>query len=293
MSLLLDAFLISILYAAFFSLMALGLNLMFGVMRVVNLAHGEFVAIGSYAAIYLYSYFAFNPVISLAIIVPLFLLIGFPLYFLLVPRLQKSDDPEMNSFILFFGLAFFIEGIAVLEFGSTPRTLSFSSFRPLHVAFLGATIPFAWIVIAAVSLVFIVFSYLLIYRTGFGLQVRALMANRYEAIANGVNVNLVSSVIFSLSIALAAVAGVFSSLISFATTPDIGSTYTLISFAVIIIGALGNPLATVVGGIVFAFAYGYADIYIPQLSSIIPFLLLLIIILVKPAGLLGRLPREF
>ncbi|MBX8632138.1 MAG: branched-chain amino acid ABC transporter permease [Thermoplasmata archaeon] len=293
MSLFADAFLTSLLYAAFFSLMALGLNLMFGVMRIVNLAHGEFIMMGSYAAIFLYSSYGLNPLVSLLVIIPLFTAVGMPLYFLLVPRLQRSDDPEMNSFILFFGLSFLMEGMAVQLFGNTPETLPFSSFRPLRISVSGITLPFAWVVVALVSALFVLLIYLLIYRTTFGLQTRALMINRDEAVANGVSVSFVSSVIFSLSIMLAAVAGAFSSLISLPTTPDVGSAFTLISFAVIIIGALGNPAATVAGGIVFAFAYGYSDLYLPQWAGVVPFILLVLIILARPEGLLGRASREF
>jgi branched-chain amino acid transport system permease protein len=293
MSLFLDAFVTSILYAAFFSIAALGLNLVFGVMRIVNLAHGEFLVMGSYLAIALADSYGFNPVVSLAVVVPVFLAIGLLLYFPLVPRLQKSGDPEMSSFILFFGVSYAMEGLAVQLFGVSYQSLQYNLFKPVHVEILGSTIPTAWVVTAAVSVAALILVYFYLYRTGLGLQTRALMINRDEAMANGVNINAVSAIAFGFSIALAASAGVFSSFISFPTSPSIGDTFTLVSFAIIIIGALGNPLATVVGAVVFAFAYGYTEIYAANWSSIVPFIILIAVILARPQGLLGRKAREF
>lgn len=293
MSLFVDAFVTAMLYAAFFSLAALGLNLVFGVMRIVNLAHGEFLVMGSYLAIALATHYGFNPVMSLAVIIPLFFAIALLLYYPLVPKLQKSEDPEMSSFILFFGVSFAMEGIAVQLFGVNYETISYSLFKPLHMDILGSTVPTAWVVTAGVSVAALVCMYLYLYRTKIGLQTRALMINKEEAMANGISVNRVSSIAFGLSIALAASAGAFSSLISYPTYPSIGDTFTLVSFAIIIVGALGDPLATVIGALVFAFAYGYTDIYIPNWSAIVPFIILIAVILVRPQGILGRKAREF
>lgn len=293
MSLFVDAFVTSMLYAAFFSLAALGLNLVFGVMRIVNLAHGEFMVMGSYLAIALAIHYGFNPVLSLVVVVPLFFAIGLLLYYPLVPRLQRSDDPEMSSFILFFGVSFAMEGLAVQFFGNNYQEMNYALFRPLHLSVLNSTVPTAWVVTAVVSVAAIVAVYFYLYRTGLGLKTRALMINRDEAMANGVNINHVSAIAFGFSIALAAAAGSFSSLISYPTSPSIGDTFTLISFAIIIIGALGNPLATVLGAVVFAYAYGYTDIYLPNWSSIVPFIILIAVILARPQGLLGRKAREF
>ena len=186
MQLFLDALITSLIYSAFFSLAALGLNLIFGVMRIVNLAHGQFIVLGSYAAILLLSTYSVNPLMALLFIVPVFFLTGIPLYYLLVPRLRKSGDPEMSSFILFFGLSFVMEGLAIQFFGVDYRTLPYSAFRPLHVSIAGSTVPFAWIVTAAVSVFFILVIYVYLYHTRLGLQTRALMINREEAAANGV-----------------------------------------------------------------------------------------------------------
>ena len=293
MSLFVSAFVTSMLYAAFFSIAALGLNLVFGVMRIVNLAHGDFIAMGSYLAIALAASFGLNPLVSLGAIIPLFFILGIGLYFLLVPRLQKSQDPEMSSFILFFGVSFIIEGIAVDLFGDTYQTLPYSLFSPLHVTIFGSITPTAWVVTALVSVAALVLVYFYLYRTRLGLQTRGIMMNREEAMANGVPINRVSAIAFGFSLALAASAGAFSSLISYPTFPTVGADFTLVSFAIIIIGSLGDPLATIVGAVVFAYAYGYMNIYESNWAALVPFVILIAVILVRPQGLLGRKVREF
>src|SRR5260221_14343825 len=94
-----------VLFGLYFSLVGIGLNLVFGVMRIVNLAHGDFLMLGAFLAFWLFTLFAINPVPAIVIAFALFGIIGLPLYYLLVPRLLKARDPEMLSFILFFGLS--------------------------------------------------------------------------------------------------------------------------------------------------------------------------------------------
>src|SRR5215469_9207856 len=94
-----------LLFGLYFSLVGLGLNLVFGVMRIVNLAHGDFLMLGAFLAFWLFNLFAFNPLVTIPIAFALFLVLGWPLYYLLVPRLLAARDPEMLSIILFFGLS--------------------------------------------------------------------------------------------------------------------------------------------------------------------------------------------
>ena len=101
---LLYSVLAGVLFGLYFSLIGLGLNLVFGVMRLVNLAHGDFLMLGAFLAFWLFALFAVNPIPVLPIAFAAFVAVGLPLYYLLVPRLLKAKDPEMLSFILFFGL---------------------------------------------------------------------------------------------------------------------------------------------------------------------------------------------
>ena len=112
-----------LLFGLYFSLIGLGLNLVFGVMRIVNLAHGDFLMLGAFLAFWLFTLFALNPVPAIVIAFLVFASVGLPLYYLLVPRLLRAKDPEMLSFILFFGLSQVIEAVTTIAFGTSERSI--------------------------------------------------------------------------------------------------------------------------------------------------------------------------
>ena len=112
-----------LLFGLYFSLIGLGLNLVFGVMRIVNLAHGDFLMLGAFLAFWLFTLFAINPGSGDRDAFVGFVLVGWPLYYLLVPRLLRAKDPEMLSFILFFGLSQVIEAVTTIAFGTSERSI--------------------------------------------------------------------------------------------------------------------------------------------------------------------------
>src|SRR4029077_6127479 len=118
---LLYSVLAGVLFGLYFSLIGLGLNLVFGVMRIVNLAHGDFLMLGAFLAFWLLALFAVNPIPVLPIVFAVFVAVGLPLYYLLVPRLLKAKDPEMLSFI--FGLSQVIEAVTTIAFGTSERSI--------------------------------------------------------------------------------------------------------------------------------------------------------------------------
>lgn len=293
MNLAMDAFVSSIILTTYFSFLALGMNLIFGVMRIVNLAHGNFIMLGSYVAIVLFSSLRWNPVMSLIVVAPLFFAISLPLYYILVPRLLKGSDPEISSFILFFGIAYIIQAIAISIFGQNFYSIPLSVFHHNNVSIAGAIIPYSWVIISIVSIVGILLLYVYLYHTKIGLSTRALMVNREEAQASGINIHFISAIAFAISIALVASSGAFSSVMLFATTPNIGDILTITAFSIVIIGSLGKPIATVAGGAVYAFAYEFTSVYSPTWAGLVPFVILIIVILIRPYGIFGGRAREF
>lgn len=291
-SLINDALVLSLLLTAYFSAMGLGLNLIFGVMRVVNLAHGALFMMGSFLAVSLYTLYKLNPAESLSIVIPAFALIAVPLYFAFVPKLSKSGDPEIASFVLFFGVAYVIQSLALSIYGTTYYSVPESSYHAGAVRILGYSIPFSYFVAAIFSVACIAFVYYYLYRTRIGLSTRALMDNRNAAVVSGVNVSLISTIVFAISVAIVAATGVFSSQVLFSTSQDIGDVITVTSFSIIIIGGLGKPLATLAGGAVYAFAYEFSSIYLQNWVNVIPFLILIVVIILRPAGVFGVKARE-
>jgi branched-chain amino acid transport system permease protein len=277
-----------ILFGIFFGFMALGLNLIFGVMQMVNLAHGDFVVLGGYVAISSLTSFHINPLLSLIFALVLFFLVGLGLFFPLIPRLSNSRDPEMLSLILFFGLSQVLEALMVIKFGVNPQSLPLSVFGNSSWHFLGQRYQISWVVSALVSLVMIGLTYLFLNYTRMGLAARAIMGNREEAIASGLPVKHTSAVTFAVGIALAAMSGVLSPLMIGSLDPTSGLGLTTIAFAIVVIGSLGNPLGSVLGGLVYGISLMLMQTYLSSWSVFVPYFLLLVIVLVKPSGLLGK-----
>lgn len=291
MSLLIYTIIAGILFGLFYALLGLGLNLVFGVMRVVNLAHGDFLMLGGFGAYYAFTLLNWNPLLSLILELVAFLLLGLPLYYLLVPRLLKSRDPEMLSFVLFFGVSQVIEALAIIAFTNNQVSIFAPVFGVNPVTILGQTFPISWVVSAAVSAILIVLLYVYLYRTRPGYATRAIMSSHEEAFSTGLNVHRLSAVAFGIGLALAAAAGVLSPFMLSSISPNMGVGITTTAFAIIIIGSLGNPIGTVIGGLVFGLSYMFMQSYLSSWANLLPFVLLLVIVLVRPTGLLGRAVR--
>ncbi len=281
-----------ILYGVFFSLVGIGLNLVFGVMRMINLAHGQFIMLGGFGAYLLSSHLGLNPVFGIPLAVAGGIVIGWPLYYAVVPRLQRSNDPEMLSFILFFGIAQVIEAVTLLVFGADQHSLPDSALGSGNIGVLGQDFPDSWWVAVAVSVLCIGGLYLYLSSTRLGFATRAIMADRDEARTTGIDVDRVAAIAFVIGLSLAGIAGVFVPYMVGSVSPSIGGGLTTTSFAIIIIGSLGNPLGTVVGGLVFGIGTMLMQTYYASWSNLVPYALLLVIVLIRPSGLLGKAVRS-
>ena len=297
-----------LLFGLYFSLIGIGLNLVFGVMRIVNLAHGDFVMLGGFLAFWLFTLYALNPVASVFIAFAVFLLVGLPLYYLLVPRLLRAKDPEMLSFILFFGLSQVIEAVTTIAFGTSERSIPGDQPGAVIAAVIG----------------------LLCRSSGRerpGRAVRPELPGIVGGKRHRQRLRRPARVPLSLSHAdrlpdtrgdgqprgsgrnrhrrapcvgvgvwggtgLAALAGVFAPFMLGSITPAMGAEVTVTSFAVIVIGSLGNPLGTVLGGIVYGISYMLMQSYYSSWANLLPYILLIGILLVRPSGLLGRRVRR-
>jgi len=297
-----------LLFGLYFTLVGLGLNLVFGVMRIVNLAHGDVLMLGAFLAFWLFTLFDLNPIPAVPIAFVIFLGVGLPLYYLLVPRLLSAKDPEMLSFILFFGFSQVIEAVTTIAFGTTERSIpggqlgdaiaaaaSFALRRPVDsgpIDILGQTFPAAWVASGIAGALAVLLVYVYLYQTRLGYLTRAVMVHREEALASGIDVHRVSAIAFGIGLGLAAVAGVFAPFMLGSITPAMGVDVTVTSFTVIVIGSLGNPLGTVLGGLIYGVSYMFMQSYYSSWANLLPYLLLIAILLVRPSGLLGRRVRH-
>ncbi len=281
-----------IIFGLYFALVGVGMNLVFGVMRIVNLAHGDFIMLGALGAFWLFRGLGLPPSAVVAISFAVFFLLGLPLYYLLVPRLFRAAEPEMLSLILFFGLSQVIEAAVAMLFGNAERSIPSRLLGGGPVPLLGQTVPFAWAYAAGISLLMLAGVYLYLYQSRIGRQTRAIMAQREEALAIGVDIHRICAIAFGVGAGLAAVAGVFAPFMLGSFTPSIGIPLDLTSFAVIVIGSLGNPLGTLLGGMIFGVSLMLMRTYLSSFADLLPNLVLIGVLLVRPTGLLGRAVRH-
>lgn len=281
-----------LLQGIFYASMALGLNLIFGVTKVINAAHGNLVVLGAFFAFFMVKVLPLPPVLTLVLAFPVFFMLGVGIYFVFVPRLLKGTNFEINSFVAFFGLAIIIESLSFVFFGASFKALPTVGFLAPHFSVFGYGIPAAEVFAGGVSVVIVALTYLYLNKTRLGMATRALIKNQQQAMNFGVNPFRLSILLFGFAIALTGIAGVLSPYIFGYIYPSLGDDITLISFVVVIIGALGNPLSTVVGGLIYGVVINVLDVYLTGLSDAITFVVLIVVIVLKPGGLLGGVERE-
>src|SRR3984885_14264132 len=275
-----------VLFGLYFSLVGIGLNLVFGVIGI----------------------FGIDPLFAVPLAFVVFLLVGLLLYWVLVPRLQGSVNPEMLSIILFFGFCQVIEAITTIFAGTSEPSIQsrllgtvFSTIKVKlfggkpgasgPISILGQGFPAPWVIAAGTSLIAIAFVYFYLYRTRLGTLTRAVMSRRDEAFATGIDVDRVSAAAFGIGLGLAAVAGVFAPFMFGSVTPAFGADATVTSFAIVVLGSLGNPLGAALGGVVYGVCYMLVQTYLSSWADLLPYVLLIFILLLRPCGLLGRRVR--
>jgi branched-chain amino acid transport system permease protein len=285
------ALIAGVLIGLFYGFAALGLSLAFGVLRVVNIAHGDVIVLGSYLAYELSTQAHINPLFAIPIAVPLAVAIGMVFYRFVAPSLGRSKDPEMLSLILFFGVSQVIEALATIGFSANQDTLLTGPVGNGAVQMFGQSFPNYYPVAAAVAVPGALLVMLYLYRSRLGLATRALMSSRADAMLSGIDVGRTSALSFGIALALAASAGALSIYVNGGVSPSQGADLTTTAFAVVVIGGLGNPAGALAGGLVFGLAEQFAQSYEPNWAGLVPYVLLLAVMLIKPEGLLSRRVR--
>jgi branched-chain amino acid transport system permease protein len=271
-----------ILAGALYAMVALGLALIFGVMRVINIAHGPLLMLGAYLTYFVWSAWGVNPYLTLPISMAALFAIGVVLQRTLVFRVV--DAPELSSLLLTFGISIAIVNLAQLAFTSDLRAIEFitGSYVVGSFAFSKSrTIAFA--VAAAIT----AGAFLFLRSTRLGKAIRATSQSREVAMVCGINVQRVHLLTFGLASALAAAGGTLLSVIV-AIQPEMGQIWTFKSFLVIVLGGAGNYPGALFGGLMLGLVEQLASLFLTtQLSEAVAYVLLVLVLLVRPTGLLG------
>jgi branched-chain amino acid transport system permease protein len=281
--LLAQAVLNGLVIGAMYMLMAVGFTLVFGIMRVVNFAHGEFYMLGAFTGFFTYVYWEI-PFIGCLIIAALIVgILG-----MLVERtlIQPFRSDEMSGMIATLAISVIIQNGAVLLWGPVPRAMPDIVTGTLAVG----PFSFPWsrlVVIAAAALIFVVF-WIFMQRTRLGRAMRAVAQDTETALIQGIRVNYIYPLAFGISVALAALAGALMGPV-FSVSPFVGLTPMLKAFVVVILGGLGSVPGAVVGGLMLGMIESFtATTFGSLVSDILQLLLVILILLVRPAGLLGQ-----
>lgn len=271
-----------------YGLIGVGLNVIFGVLRVVNFAHGEFLVLGAYFAYYLLESAGINPLLALPLAFMAFFAAGYALYFVLIPRLRGADDPEISSLLLMFGVSIMLSALMLLAFDADARSLPYQ-VEPVFLKFGPVLIPTARLIALAIALAVIGALAWFLYRTTPGKALRAIIMNRDAVRIVGIDAERLSAVAFALGIGLAAITGVLIAMVFPAFSPFMGNDYTLIGFIVIVLGGLGHPVGALVGALLYGVTEQVSMVFFnPSIATIFGFALMVAMIFARPTGLFGH-----
>jgi branched-chain amino acid transport system permease protein len=284
---------------ALYSLVALGFSMVYGVLKLLNFAHGDLYMIGAYVGFFVIQWFG-GPS-ALTIPVPLLLLVMFVLSAGLVGGLGVAierfayrplrDAPRIAPLITAIGISFFLENAALLLFGAQFRVYNTAEFISLSsgIQIGSVTIDSVQILVLVLGLVLMVGLRELVNRTKLGKRMRAVAADREAAEMMGINVNFTISATFFLGSALAGVAGVMGGLLFNQVTPTIGFIVGLKAFTAAVVGGIGSIPGAMLGGLLIGVAESMITGYISSTyTNLFVFALLIVVMLVRPSGLLGR-----
>jgi branched-chain amino acid transport system permease protein len=274
-----------ILTGLVYGLMALGLSVIFGVVRVVNFAHGEMMTIAMYIAVTLFAAFHLDPLVMLVPIAAVMFAFGYALQAGLINRFITR--PEHSQFLLLVGIGLIIANVLLIVFGPDAQSVqvsyAFDSYAvgPLIIDATKLYAAIGAIVVAATLFVF--FRY-----TALGTAIRACADNHTGALVVGLNVNRLYALTFGLGAACVGAAGTMLLLI-FDVTPSIGPSYTLLAFVIVITGGLGSMPGALIGGVLIGLTEAMAGLmFSPSAKSMFSFGLLVLVLLFRPQGIMGK-----
>jgi len=285
MSLLLQIIVNGILLGGLYALMALGLALVWGVLNIVNLAHGAFIMLGAYVSYYLFTLLHVDPFAALPLCMLSLFALGYLLQRYVLNLLVRA--PMFNTLLITFGIDVVLTYLAQIVFSADFRVVN-PSYAGSNFTLLGATVPLVRALAFAIALGLTVTVWVVLAHTRLGRAVRACAQNLLAARLYGVEPRTVYALTFGLGAALAGAAGNLYGVVS-QINPYIGDALTAKSFAISIIGGLDNPLGVVVGGLFLGTLESLTSLYVGSTySDVASFGVLVLVLILRPKGLLGR-----
>jgi len=271
-----------------YATVAVGFSLVWGILNVINIAHGALVMLGAYVTYWLFTLYHIDPLLSLPLTGALLFALGYPLQRIVINQVVRASF--FITFLLTFGLELLITNLALAAWTADIRSVT-TSYSGWSVALGPIALPVVRIVSLLIALLTAAALQLVMTRTRLGGAIRATASDQEAARLMGIPIAHVYALTFAIAAATAGIAGSLISL-SFPIFPAMGAGYTLIAFVTCVLGGLGSVPGALLGGLLLGLLQTYAASWLgPNFDNIIAFSVLILVLLVRPAGLLGRAQR--
>ena len=285
LSVLFGQLLLGLINGSFYALLSLGLAIIFGLLRIINFAHGAQYMLGAFAAFIGLNYLGINYWMALLLSPLLIGLLGMGIEQGLLRRIAGED--HLYGLLLTFGLALIVEGSFVKLFGvsGSPYPMPDLLKGGHNLGFMFLPTYRGWVIVAALTVCFA--TWYMIERTRLGSYLRAGTENPKLMQAFGINVPLLVTLTYGYGVALAAFAGVLAAPI-YAVTPGMGSNLLIVVFAVVVIGGMGSIMGAIVTGLAMGLIEGLTKVFYPEAANTVIFVIMVLVLLLRPAGLFGK-----
>ena len=281
--------LLGLLIGGLYGLAAAGLSLVFGVMKVLNVAHGELIMLGGYGAFWLFALAGLDPFASLLLVVPGALLLGILLYWVLFGFVVRAEEETRikNSLLIGFGLALALHALAVRLWTADERSIT-TAYSGAVISVGGLSIPVIRLVSLAVALALIGGLHILLARWRWGKAIRAVADDWQAALLTGIDVRRAYLLAFAIGTGLAGAAGTLVS-VGYSINPSIGLEWTLKALIVVVLAGLGSMIGTFVGGLFLGVAEALsAAVFGGPYREVVGLVIFVVGLVVRPRGLFGR-----
>jgi branched-chain amino acid transport system permease protein len=279
-----------LLLGGIYALISAGLNLIFGVIKIVNLAHGDFMMLGMYATFWFFSLYGISPFVSIPIVAVTLFLIGLLAYKGIIKPLSGRAETEINTILATAGLGLVLQNVALLLWKSDYRAIqtasSGQSYRVFNIMISTGRL-WAFLVVVIVAIIM----YYILMKTRIGLHIRAVSQDPQAALLMGINTDKIFTLSFSSGIALVGIAAAIITPI-FYVFPTVGSHFNTMAFIIVVLGGLGSFIGALVGGLIIGIVESAAGLIISaELAQVVSLSLFILVLFFRPEGLMGKNAR--
>jgi branched-chain amino acid transport system permease protein len=291
-----QALVTGILVGGVYGLVAMGLTLIFGVLDIINFAHGALLTVAMYLTLVLNRYAGIDPYMAILIVAPVLFLLGALIQRLIIHPARNA--PAHNQLLLTLGLALFIENLLLVTFSATPQAIRLPYERdafnlgplvldfPLRIA--GTTITLTRLMAFVFAVIIAVLLYLLLQRTNLGRAIRATAQDKEGARLVGINIDRIALITFGLGTACVGAAGAVV-LPFLAVDPLVGNVFNITAFVIVVLGGMGSVPGALLGGLIIGLTQELSVVFLPSSTKLIGvFVVFILVLLFRPQGLLGR-----